>query len=374
MDFGDKVVLRTEVRSNKRRNKRQGLKKLLGILFLFFLFATAIILFFLSDFFAVKQIRVTGADRFGESDFTPFFQEYVGENGFRLLMRHGSVKTLDKTLAGRLADTEQQMLFAFPYLKDVQVRYDFPSTLSVTVAERNAVLFLNDYDDYICIDSTGCVIDIMSEAEFSSFREQDRLGTSFVRGVEIGEYSLGRAVSTGENKKLDNVIKLCAAINENRVLAGKIESIDVSVEGEIYLYAPPSLVVSFGGFDKMYERVLKLSGAFSAGYDGNANGMIVFSDDGFDVFRPNAVPEDPGDPEAPGSGEGENPGPPENPGETPVPTEPPAPAPTEPPEPAETPTPTEPPVLPEQTPADATEPGSGNVGNGDSILDFDGAP
>lgn len=289
MDFGDKVELRTAGQTDEhKKDKGKSAKRLAGVLLIFFLFVAAVVLFFLSDIFAVKNIRVTGADRFGESDIIAYFDDCMGENGISLLLRHCSVKTLDKAFDLRLAEAEQNLLFAFPYLKEVQVRFEFPSTLSVTVSERNAVLFLNEYDDYICIDSAGCVVDIMSEEEFSAFRENDTLGTSFVRGVEIGEYSLGRTVAAGENKLLDNVIKLCAALNENEILRGKIESVDISANGDIYFFAPPSLVVSFGGFDDMYARILKLSGVFRAGYDGSADGMIIFYENGHDVFRPNA--------------------------------------------------------------------------------------
>lgn len=132
----------------------------------------------------------------------------------------------------------------------------------------------------------------MDEHTYKEFIQNKSNGVSLVKGIEIGEYSVGRALTAGKDKRIDDIIKLCAAVNENKVLRGKIESIDVSVDGEIYMYAPPSLVIKFGGFDGMYERILKVSGAFEAGYDGNADGTIDFTTGGYDVFKPNSSKSD----------------------------------------------------------------------------------
>ena len=274
--------------SNSRKSAANAVLRILVIFLLVILIA---LLIFFSKIFAVDELNIIGTERFGDSEIRAFLDGYIGENGFLLILRNNSVSDADKALSGRLTELEQRLLFEAPYLKDVVIKYSPAGSIEISVKERNAVLFIKVHDDYICVDDEGFVLEIMTEPEFEAFRETDSGGgTTVVRGLDIDEYMPGKALPNDIRNTVYNTVNLCAAINENPSLCGKIDYVDVSIADEIYLTALPSLVVEFGSFDGMYDRVLRLAAIFESGYDGESAGTIDFTTGGYDVFRPNTNP------------------------------------------------------------------------------------
>ena len=252
------------------------------------LVAVALVLLLFSPLFYVDDMEIEGLDRFDSGEIEKYLAEYEDKNGFSLIMEHNSLLDFNKIFTGRLYELEKSLKFDFPYLKTAQINYQFPNTLKVELSERNAVLFVKEFDDNICIDSDGYVVDVMNDEELSDFRINDvNGGTSVVKGLDIGQYMLGKKLAEDEKKTIYNTVRLCSAINENPSLCGKIDVVDVSIEGSIYLVAEPSLTVSFGSFDDMYTKVLRLAAIFEKGYDGDADGTIDFTTGGYDVFLPN---------------------------------------------------------------------------------------
>jgi cell division protein FtsQ len=252
------------------------------------LVVVALVLLLFSPLFSVDDVKIEGLDRFDNAEIQEYLSEYKDENGFSLILKYNSLLDFNKIFSGRLYELEKTLKFDFPYLKNARVSYKFPNGLNVEVSERNAVLFVKEFDDNICIDNEGYVVKVMNDEELSDFRNTDVTGgTSVVKGLNIGQYMLGKKLVEDDKKTIYNTVRLCSAINENPSLCGKIDVVDVSVEGDVYLIAEPSLTVSFGGFDDMYTKVLRLAAIFEKGYDGNADGTIDFTTGGYDVFLPN---------------------------------------------------------------------------------------
>lgn len=285
MNFANPVSKQIDSKKVKKQ-RRTNRKVYLYVFVVAFLFLLVGIVFIFSKAFAIKKIEIAGAERFDTEPMKTYLSENIGENGFSLLFDNNSLNTMDLVFKGRLGDAEGKLKFEFPYLSKVTVSYEFPDSLKINVEERNAVLFIKEHDDYVCVDNKGFVVSIMSQAEFDEFTENDTKGTSVIRGIVPDEYKIGYALDNDDKNIIYDTIKLSSAINENKTLMGKISIIDVTDPGNIYLTAYPSLSVKFGSFDKMYDKIIKLAGIFESGYDNESKGMIDFTTGGHDVFIP----------------------------------------------------------------------------------------
>ncbi len=292
MNFGDRVELHGDscAKAKKKKNIR---KILINFIVVFVLLVAVFLLVIFSKLFSVENIEIKGSERFGGNEIYSYINGYLGENGFSLILKNNSVRSLDKAFDGRLTELEERLLFEFSYLKTVSVEYDFSNNIFVNVEERNAVLFFNRNDEYVCVDDEGFVAEIMTEAEFLQFKQSDTFGgTTTARGLVVDEYMRGKKLSNDGLSVLYDTIALCTAVNENNSLKGKLEYVDITVEDNILLFALPSLVVEFGSFDGMYDKILRLAAIFDKGYDGSSDGTIVFNENGHDLFRPNKNTDD----------------------------------------------------------------------------------
>ncbi len=287
MNFSDPVSKQIDSKKIKKQKKINRKLYIYSFVVVFLLLLAGGIFLF-SKAFAVKKIEIIGAERFDSEPVRSYVSESVGENGFALMLENNSLKTFNALFKGRLSEVEGKLKFEFPYLSKASVKYEFPDRLKITVEERNAVLFIKEHDDYICVDNKGFVISIMTQNEFDEFTENDTQGTSVVRGIAPDEYKIGYEINADDKDIIYNTIKLASAINENQSLMGKINVIDVTAPEEIFFISNPSLTVKFGSFDGMYDKVIRLAAIFETGYDNESKGMIDFTTGGHDIFVPDS--------------------------------------------------------------------------------------
>ena len=116
--------------------------------------------------------------------------------------------------------TEKRMMAEDPYIKDIRITVKFPSTIKITVKERNKVAYIKMPDGYAAIDDEGTVIELAT-------LEKDGLSHAVICGLDVSGAVLG--------EKID--IKDDSDYNKALVILGAIINADQSgVQGEYMLF------------------------------------------------------------------------------------------------------------------------------------------
>ena len=116
--------------------------------------------------------------------------------------------------------TEKRMMAEDPYIKDIRITVKFPSTIKITVKERNKVAYIKMPDGYAAIDDEGTVIELAT-------LNKDDLSHAVICGLDVSGAVLGR--------KID--IKDDSDYNKALVILGAIISADQSgAQGEYMLF------------------------------------------------------------------------------------------------------------------------------------------
>lgn len=116
--------------------------------------------------------------------------------------------------------TEKRMMAEDPYIKDIRITVKFPSTIKITVKERNKVAYIKMPDGYAAIDDEGTVIELAT-------LNKDDLSHAVICGLDVSGAVLGQ--------KID--IKDDSDYNKALVILGAIISADQSgAQGEYMLF------------------------------------------------------------------------------------------------------------------------------------------
>lgn len=116
--------------------------------------------------------------------------------------------------------TEKRMMAEDPYIKDIRITVKFPSTIKITVKERNKVAYIKMPDGYAAIDDEGTVIELATI-------DKDNLSHAVICGLDVSGAVLGEKI----------VIKDDSDYNKALVILGAIISADQSgAQGEYMLF------------------------------------------------------------------------------------------------------------------------------------------
>ena len=254
----------------KQKKKRILIYCLLG--------AAVVIAFLLSPVFAMKKVVLSPLTCYEEEEIYAKIRPYLGKNGFLSVAANTTLKQSASLLSLELPELAEELVFSFPYLKDVKVKYAFPNTLRIDVSERIPIFLAEQHGFYLYIDSEGVVL--------NTFTEADKPALPVVQGLEITDYKIGNALTKTQNDGIDLAIRLCNLMRQLSMLAD-IDIIDLSDYNNIGMYCAPSLSVKFGDGDDLGVRLSQLKSIMQSGYDGDSDGVLDFTGGGYPVFTKN---------------------------------------------------------------------------------------
>ena len=104
---------------------------------------------------------------------------------------------------GRIAQQLEEM---YPYLQDVKVHRQLPSTVTITFSERTPILSVANGDKYLLVDETGRVL-----AE----KKKVKKNTIEVLGVDAGGLTVGGYVTEDSSKQLNEIMQLVQLLQQN---------------------------------------------------------------------------------------------------------------------------------------------------------------
>ena len=218
-----KQIIKEQKRQQWEENKRgvkltpqeirrvKKVERFLKIICLLILIITIIILFLLSPIFNIKKIEVTGNKTISE-------QEIVS------LLGIGQDTNLFKEKTSVITEKLRQN----PYIGKIGINRKIPSTLQITIEEREVAYLLEFGESFVYIDSQGYILEISKD------NKEDKIK---ILGYDTQEDNLipGKRLCDTDLDKLDTIGQILKSA-ENNEIANLITSIDMSNEEDILLY------------------------------------------------------------------------------------------------------------------------------------------
>ena len=134
-------------------------------------------------FFRVSDVSVESETRYKKNELITASGIQAGDNMAFLS-------------TGRIADRLEEM---YPYLQEVKLHRQLPSTVTITFTEREPILSVENEGKYLLIDAEGRALEqVSSPAE----------GTILVRGAKASELTVGGYITKDKQKNLCKVLEV----------------------------------------------------------------------------------------------------------------------------------------------------------------------
>ena len=196
----------TQTKYHRRRN---------GVLFtiLAVILIAASVVAACTVFFRVETVTVEGTARYTTEEILSVANVEMGAN---------MILTPGEQIAQRIYE-------ALPYVDEVDVQKQFPTTINLKITETQAAMVLQGTASAWLLDAKGKLLEPVSDGT-------DVSGLIQVTGVELLEPQQGQqAQTTPENQsRLDGLVGLTQALDRAGILAS-VTSIDVSSSTEIVM-------------------------------------------------------------------------------------------------------------------------------------------
>ena len=119
----------------------------------------------LSPIFGITEISVSEVTLYSSDEIYGAFEEFKGSNGFISLFKNTTFAQVDNIFRMRYTEKEKSMLFDYPLIKNITVKYDAPGKLIVDIEERTPVMITEKDDMYLYIDSEGYLLGAYTRAD-----------------------------------------------------------------------------------------------------------------------------------------------------------------------------------------------------------------
>ena len=153
-----------------------------------------------------------------------------------------------------------------PYLQVTSVDFALPSTLRITVQERQACAAIQYMERSIFIDDNGVVLDIRSGADLT--------GMVVIRGVAVSTMTLGETLGVQDEYQLSAMtVLLKNLLSSNQIV--NIREIDMTSTMDIVLVTHEGMILRIGQAHELTEKFELAQGVIAdLANQGIADGII----------------------------------------------------------------------------------------------------
>jgi cell division septal protein FtsQ len=183
-----------------------------GTVVFFAIIAVSLVMLLALPQFYVSSIKITGLRMITQEQIVSLAGLDIGTHLFQ-----GVSGTLKDLFSLRHKNAEQKLFENLPYLKSVEIKSVFPSTLSVTIEERVEVAYIAISDGCVIIDSEGVALEVLEGA--------DSRGIPVIEGIVANQVQLG----------CKTTVDLPGALTESIVLLNDIINADKDTRVEMKL-------------------------------------------------------------------------------------------------------------------------------------------
>ena len=253
--------LRERIEQRRRYNERKKRRFRARTYIIMSIALAAILLFILSiaGFFTVDMIEVRGNSQFTREEIVNMGHASPGHN----LLFDTNKSSIEEYLRQN------------PYIREARVSRKLPSTLVITVKEREEKLAFPYDDDYLIMDEDGILL--------KKTRNEPRV--TLIEGAIVNKIKLGEKIGTEDSKLTDKMLKLLKTMSRSDLYFIKI---DASGSKTIKAYIYDTLVVK-ADYDTLMKNMSngRLHQVIEKLFDdGIKRGTITFTDDGTVSFMP----------------------------------------------------------------------------------------
>lgn len=242
----------------KNKNQKQGRGKKHKKIIVIFFIIIAIVVTALSPLFGIENIDVSEVNKYNKEDISDRLNSAIGVNGYIYVLKNiEGFDNLKYFFVMRAKSAEDKLIFDMPYLKDVEIKFEFPSTLNVTFEERKPAFLIDLAGTYICSDYEGVIVD--------SYTEANKVDLPLITGISIDEYKIGNEIKTDNSLELQTVKELFKCIGKHDGASDKfnlsqsIEIVDVSEYNEVWLFIGEKLKIKLGDTEGLDRKISLLS-------------------------------------------------------------------------------------------------------------------
>lgn len=249
-----KTIGKTDNELILRRRRKKKLQKIFLLFTLMLsLFATLCLKL---PYFNIKTIQVLGNENISKNEIISLSKISAGNNIFYI----------------DLKDSENNIL-SNPYIYSSKITRKLPSTLQISVKEREAVFYDVKDNKNVVIDKNAIVLQ----------QRDDIKGMKLIKlnGLDYSKVELGKTVSDADSRRVEVVKDLGDIIASNKISG--ITSVDVSSSVDIKI-SFDNILVKVGSEDDIDKKINKALNILERKEVKGAKGYIDVSFDGNPVF------------------------------------------------------------------------------------------
>jgi len=269
-----------------KEQKKKSIKKRILLYLTIFIIVTLLVL--ISPLFSIKNVVIeSSVDKTLEESSLTEIESHLdstkGKNGYLFVLNNmDGISNIRYFFGMRAKNVEESLIFSFPKLKNINVKFDFPNSLNVTYDLREEAYFINDSGTYICADSEGFILGVYSDNEKN---------LPVVNGIKLESYKIGQFVSSENKEQIKALKNVFSEINQSDLnsefkLSECIEIVDVTEYNKIWIFINDNLAVSIGSLDNIEYKIPALKEILQVNDMLNKKGLIDFTVSSDPVFRP----------------------------------------------------------------------------------------
>lgn len=243
----------------KKVDKKVKLKKTkLIVVTLILLLAIFFIVVTQTDIFNLKTISVNGNSEVSKDKIALASGIVIGENIFKLNIK-----------------SAKENLLLHPYIKDANIKRDYPNKINIIVKEREEIAFIKHMNTYVYLGFDGLVLDVLEEEKENK--------VPLLIGVDIENPSIGSKVTYKKKDKESKQIKdLIESLSKQGIKSQTKEII--FKEKNIDLRLDSGTKIAFGGPFNIEYKMTFLDRALKDLEQKNINAKNIYLNKGDDII------------------------------------------------------------------------------------------
>lgn len=254
----DELLKRAEDRKALARKRNRRGKRIRFIVIFSFLLFVGLFIFSLSTFFDVDSIDVRGNSYFTAEEVINMAHAEAGRNLIYHPNKSSIVSYLEKN----------------PYIKNAKVSRGLPSTLIITIEERQQIGAIKYDDDFLIIDDTG----------FLLRKTRTSPKVTIIQGIVVSKIEVGEEIKVEDEDSFKEALDILDKMQKKDLYFVRLDMSDMYIKAYVYEY-----LLCKGTYSQLEEGIQKnrlhkiLDKLFSKGI---RRGTITFSDEGYASFVP----------------------------------------------------------------------------------------
>jgi cell division protein FtsQ len=242
-----------------KKNKKRINVKIIKYLFLSICIIAAIVAIMTSSLFNIKNITVVGNEKITENEIISLSGIVLDENIYKTILDNAENKILENS-----------------YIKSVKIKRKLPSSVEITIEERETNFMIEYGSSYVYINNQGYILEISSE----------KLDVPIIQGAETENFELGSRLCTNDLQKLEVAIKIIEVANNNDI-GSLITRIDIENSEEYKIqFESEEKIAYLGDESDLTTKILNIK-AILEREEGIAGEIFVDMDlkSSYPVFR-----------------------------------------------------------------------------------------